>query len=476
VTREEADALFDSGREPTVARLLAQARLIEELKEKAGKDSRNSSLPPSNDRPDKKAKRRSAQPKRRAGRKRGGQPGHPGRRRELLPVEQVDDVQQYVPPGCEQCHGELEIDEAKVRRHQVFELPPIKPHVTEHQQHAGYCNACDRWTRAELPPDVPRGAFGPRLLAVVASLTGVYQLSKRAAVHLLENLLGVVMSLGAVSRCERAVSQAVAEPVAEAARHVEKQPVAHADETGWWQNNRRAWLWVAATSSVAVFMIHLRRNAEAARSLLGEFAGKLITDRWSAYGQWAARDRQLCWAHLLRDFQAFAERGGSSTCIGLELLKQGRQMFHWWHRVRDGTLARSTFITYMSPLRQRVEALLDEGAQCEHDKTAGTCRAILELKPALWTFVRTEGVEPTNNHGEREVRRGVLWRKRSLGTQSEAGSRFVERMLTVTATCQLQGRNVVAYLTDVCVAALRRQPAPSLLPDDSQAGTRDMAA
>jgi transposase len=172
----------------------------------------------------------------------------------------------------------------------------------------------------------------------------------------------------------------------------------------------------------------------------------------------------VCWAHLLRDFEAMRGRGAGSEEIGDALLAQAHQMFVWWHRVREGTLQRSTFRSYMSPLRQEVERLLEVGSRCGVPKTAGTCREILKRREALWTFVQVEGVAPTNNTAERSIRPGVQWRKGSFGTQSEDGSRFVESMMTVVATLKQQQRNVLEYLTAAHEAALRGEAAPSLIP------------
>jgi transposase len=270
-----------------------------------------------------------------------------------------------------------------------------------------------------------------------------------------------------VTACEQATRAALAAPVAAAQTYVQQQPVAHVDETGWREARHRAWLWVAAAAAVTVFLVQARRGAVAAQALLGAFAGILVTDRWSAYNGWSVWRRQRCWAHLRRHFTAFAEAPGAAGRLGHALLAETRQLFAWWYRVRDGTLARATFRGYVGPLRQRVEALLREGARCGHPKTEGTCREILTLAPALWTFVRVPGVEPTNNAAERAIRPGVLWRKGSFGSHSPAGSRFVERMMTVAATLKQQHRNVVDYVTLACEAALRGEPAPTLLPSQA---------
>jgi transposase len=299
----------------------------------------------------------------------------------------------------------------------------------------------------------------------VALLSGRYHLSKRDIAEIMNDFFQAEISLGSVSTLEQRTSAALSEPVAEARDYVKEQPVVHMDETGWREGQQKAWLWVAATSWVTVFLIRCSRGGKVAREMLGEtFSGILNSDRWSAYNWQPVARRQLCWAHLLRDFQAFVERGGESQRIGEAILAQCNQMFDWWHQIRDGTLTRATFQANMEAVQQKVGELLREGAACAHDKTAGTCRDILKREAALWTFVHVEGVEPTNNLGERQVRPGVIWRKMSFGTQSAAGSRFAERIMTVVSTLKQQQRNVLSYLTEACDAANWERPAPSLLP------------
>jgi len=382
-----------------------------------------------------------------------------------VPVEEVDEVVVLKPNQCSSCHAPLSGDDASPFRHQVIEIPPIKPVITEYQWHQLTCPACGETTRAPWPAGVPSGTYGPRVHATVALCTGSYRLSKRTTGQVMDDLFGVPMSVGTISQSEKATTEVVAEPVEEARAYVQEQAVAHLDETSWRQGNKRAWLWVAVTSLVTVFLVRLSRGADVARELLGEAcSGILVTDRYSAYNWYPVRWRQVCWSHLLRDFEAIRGRGGASEEIGAALLGQAHQMFTWWHRVRDGTLKRSTFRSYMSPLRREVERLLDAGSRCGMPTTAGTCRDILKRREALWTFVQVEGVEPTNNTAERAIRPGVQWRKGSFGTQSEAGSRFVESMMTVVATLKQQQRNVLEYLTAAHEAALRGEAAPSLLP------------
>jgi transposase len=452
--------------EETVLRLQAAIQQLEatvhQVREQLQQNSRTSSRPPSSDPPQVLGQRPRREP---SGRRPGGQAGHEGQTRALLPVEEVDAVVPVKPERCPRCQHPLLGADPQPQRHQVTEIPPVKPVVTEYQLHRLVCPVCGEATRAEVPAGVPAGGFGPRVQAITALCTGAYHLSKRTTQTVLEDLFGVSMGLGTVANLEQATAQVLAEPVAEARAYVQAQPTAYLDETGWRERRQRAWLWAAVTAGVTVFVIRLSRSGKVAQELLGDrFWGYLVTDRWSAYTWYPPWRRQVCWAHLLRDIEAMIARGGGSREIGEALRAQARQMFHWWHRVRDGTLAPASFASYMRPIRREVERLLEAGQTCEVPKTEGTCREMLKLRQALWTFVRHPEVEPTNNAAERAIRPGVLWRKGSFGTQSAEGSRFVEAMMTAVATLKQQHRPVLNYLTTACAAALYGEPIPALLP------------
>ena len=445
-----------------VARVQALEAEVAGLREQVNRNSGNSSQPPSSDGPQVPPKpRRQAK----SGRKRGGQKGHPGAKRKLVPIDQVKEAHDVKPDTCRHCGHELEGTDPEPYRHQVMEIPPVVAEVAEYRIHTLTCSRCGINTRAELPDGVPQGAFGPRLQAMVSLLSGQYHLSKRDITSVMADFFQADMGLGSVPTLEQRTSDAISQPVDEARGYVRSQPVAHLDETGWRQAHQKAWLWVAATKLVTVFLIRLSRGSQVAKEILGEtFQGIVVSDRWSAYNWLSTLLRQLCWAHLLRDFQAFVERGGASQSIGEALLAQAELMFQGWHQLRDGTISRTAFQENMQPVQHKVGKLLRQGADCDHQRTAGTCRDILKREEALWTFVRVEGIEPTNNLGERQVRPGVLWRNHSFGTQSQAGSRFAERIMTVVATCKQQQRNALDYLTQACDAANRSQQAPSLLP------------
>jgi transposase len=437
---------------------------IAHLEEQLNQNSTNSSRPPSSDGP--AVKRSPPQPP--SGRRRGGQSGHALQQRPLLPPDHTYTLK---PSTCRRCGKPLTGDDPQPLRHQVLDLPPIRPVVTEYQLHRLPCCGCGTSTCAALPRGVPTHQAGPRLQATVSVLTGQYRLSKRQAETLCEDLFDVPLSAGAVCDLEQQTAAAL-EPVVEPLQdHVRTQPI-NMDETSWREQRQRAWLWVAVTASVTVFHIARHRSGAVVRRLLGPgFHWVLTSDRFSAYNWLALRQRQLCWAHLQRDFQAMVDRGGEAEEVGNALLCFAEDVFTWWYRVRDGTpqrMSRATFQQYIRELRPHFRAALERGARCGCAKTAGTCGEILKVETALWTFVRKEGIEPTNNAAERALRPAVLWRKSSYGTDSAAGSRFVERMLSVVATCRQQGRNTLDYLTACCQAALDRVPPPSLLPQASQ--------
>jgi transposase len=434
-------------------------RRVEELEARLARNSSNSSQPPSSDPPGV-----SPSIKEPTGKKRGGQPGHKGHKRSLAPPEQVAETTDVKPHGCRRCGKRLVGSDENPYRHQIVDIPRVIGKIVEFRLHALSCNDCKITTRAVLPPGIPTRPFGPRLQSLMAICAGSYHLSKRMIEELVSDFFGVDISVGSVSNLEQDTSEAIAEPVMEAVAHVQEQPVVHADETGWTEAKKKAWLWAAIAGNVAVFLIRRGRGRAVAKELLGAFfSGILNSDRWCGYNWVKTARRQLCWAHLIRHFVAFEEYGSEANALGLALQKRCDVMFDYWHRVRDGTLMRSSFQEYMRPIRREILDLLRRGRACSSVKVGGMCREILLLEDALFTFVRVTGVDPTNNAAERAIRPAVLWRKGSFGTDSPKGSRFVERILTVVTTLRLQKRSVLDFVTAACEARLMGKPAPSLL-------------
>ena len=453
----------------------------ERLREQAGQSSRNSSVPPSKERPQHKKPRRA----RCTTRPPGGQPGHPGVTRPLVPPEQVTTTLLVTPTRCPGC-GHLFPDDAPTTgnpyRHQVFELPPILPTVTEYQLAHCACPDCGRTVRAPRPAGVPALTLGPRAQALVTLLTGQYHLAKRQVATCLRDVCGLPLSAASVCAIEAAVSAALAAPVAAVRTAVAQAPAKNVDESGWPQRRepdagqpadtplKRGWLWSITTPDASVYRIRRSRGQGVARELLGgrppttALTGVVVTDRYSAYNWLPLAYRQLCWAHLDRDFLAISERADpTAQRIGQGLMSQADTLFHAWRRYREGALTFPELGAMLQPVRAEVAALLRAGHESD-PKTKTVCHLLLQLEPALWTFLRVEGVEPTNNAAERSQRRGVMKRDRTFGTQSSAGSRYVERVLTTVATCQLQRRNVLDYLTEALRAHLHGTPAPSLIP------------
>lgn len=438
------------------------AELVEELKRRLGQDSSNSSKPPSSDTPASRNKRKQARKDRksRGKRKRGGQKGHKGHKRALLPESEVDEFIHLYPSECENCWEALpEVADPYAKRHQVTELPPVEPHTTEYRWHEVRCPCCGYRTRAKQDGRVPKSAFGPRLSSILVLLTGVYHLSRRQAQRVAADLFGVQISLGALSNIEARVSHAVAPAVDEAFRHVRRAKVKHTDGTSWLQAGLTLSLWTIATTAATVFKIISDGSTATLQPLYGALRGILVSDRATALNFWAMERRQVCWAHLLRRFISFSERDGPAASLGKEMLDYTGVMFEYYRAYKAGELSRAKLIEWMTPVRQQFEALLARADAAKIKDVSGSCRNMLKHKDALWTFVEQHGVEPTNNHAERELRAFVLWRKRSFGTQSERGNLFAERLMTIAHTARKQNKNVLAFLTACCQP---QTPTPSL--------------
>lgn len=449
----------------------------QQLREQVNLNSKNSSIPPSQD--SSKGFKPKGNP--RSSKKRGGQPGHLGHERKLYPSEWCQSITEHYPQACWRCGSELHGEDPQPYRYQIVELPPIIPQVEEHRFHQLVCPHCDAGTRALLPEIVNSSGYGEGVVATVALLSGMYRQSHQMVQQLLADLFGIAISVGSINQLRTEASHAVAEAVSDAQQYVQQQANVNMDETSFAQGNadgqnpqnRKGWLWVMVTPWVSYFEIFLSRAQAVAQQLLGQtFEGTVSSDRYSAYGWINVAQRQVCWAHLKRDFTQIAERKGLSGKLGQALLDQQQVLFELWYRVRDGTLGRAQFIDAVAPIQQQVHALLTEaanyavggGEKTPLAKTVRTCRQLLSIEPALWTFVTHEGIDPTNNAAERALRPAVLWRRSSFGSKSVAGSLFVARMLTVVTTLRAQQRNVLVYLVEACRAARQGQSPPSLLP------------
>jgi transposase len=379
----------------------------------------------------------------------------------------VNETLHYWPAACAHCHASLpqspQPNDPEPSWHQVADIPNILAHVIEHLAHGSRCRGCGHCTWAEIPAEIRAHGFGTNLAATIVYLSGFFRGSKRMIEELVEALFGIPLSLGTVANLEQEASAALAQPHAEAQQAVRAAPAKNADETGWRQAGQRRWLWMAATQTVAVFMVCAGRGKTALAALLGEVIhGVVSCDRWSAYNDLKPAFRQSCWSHLKRDFQKWLDRGGAGIPIGQAGLEAARRLFGLWRDFREGRLGRSELQDGLAPVQDELHATLQTGAACEDQRVRRFCRNVLKVFPTLWTFARVEGVEPTNNHAERTLRRAVIWRKVSFGNHSATGCRFAERILTVIQTLRLQGRPVLDYLRQALAEHRSGRSAPTL--------------
>jgi transposase len=437
-----------------------EAELDELRRQGKGKTPQNSSLPPSTQHPHAKPALRKPKSKK----KRGGQPGHAKHQRPLIPTEDCDRVEPLKPEQCRRCGEELSGSDPEPLRHQVWELPEIKPHVTEYQRHRLECRRCGETTCAPLPAGVPPGQSGPRLMAFTALLMAYYRQSKRRTAEFLATLLGQPCSAALTVKMQTQVTAAVRPAYEELAAQLPNEAHVNGDETPTKEANGKAWLWTFVARLFTLFTVRATREATAVDEFLTPGFGGIVTcDRAKMY--WRVGRLQWCWAHLKRDFQALIDRGDNQAKrLGYDLRRMTCKLFEHWANYRDGTISRTAFVRRMASVRREVERLLRRGVESGNKSLVGMCEELYEHRAWLWTFVRCEAIEPTNNAGERALRHAVIWRKLSFGTQSAGGSRFVETLLTVIETCRQQSRNVFEYLTAAVHCHLACQPAPSLLP------------
>jgi transposase len=444
-----------------VARQSAQIELLTEL---LNRNSKNSHLPPSSDGPGSGGGAAGSQrPK--SGRKRGGQKGHRGSYRELLPADRVDTFVDMFPEVCLSCACLLpRVVDAAAWRYQQIDLHDHRPHLTEWRLHEVDCERCGAGTRADYgSAQVPTSAFGPCLTAVVAMLTGAYHLSRRKTQKLLAELFGISVSLGAISAMEQRASAALKSAHEEALREVQYAGVKHTDATSWTRAGKLMSLWTLASTAATVYQIFVDGCRDTIRPMFGPRLGILVSDRATVFGFWVMALRQVCHAHLLRKFVAFSERDGPAGAIGRELLELSALMFEYWHGFKDGLLTRQELQFWLRPVQRDIERLLERGERADIDRLSGSCADILAHRDALWTFVTHEDVAPTNNHGELELRDFVLWRKRSFGSQSERGERFAERVMTAVRTARKQGKDVLDFIVGSVTAHVDGTPPPQLI-------------
>jgi transposase len=436
------------------------AKQVVELTRKLNENSSNSNKPPSSDGlGDRRKIRKKKKP---TGRNRGGQPGHKGSCRQMLPAKQVDRFVDVYPDCCDVC-GEKppQVPDPRPWRVQVVEILEFGGReITEVHGHTVKCH-CGEWVapaREQMPP----AAFGPRLCALISMLTGDFKLSRRQVPPFLNAAFGIDISLGSVSNIEGRMTNATADPSDEAMERVVSAQAKHVDETSWLRDAARCSVWVFATLTATVIRIAADGRRKTLRKLLGRSKGTLISDRASVFLYWDMKRRQICWSHLLRLFVGFSQRDGPAAAFGKELVEYAELVFLYWRRHRGKTLPREEYVRLMEAVKAAMKPCLERAVRAELVDVSGSCANLLAHWDAMWTFVYSPHIEPTNNHAERELRPVVLWRKRCFGTQSDRGDRFAERMLTVTQTARKQGLRPLDFLHQCYMAMLNGAPAPSL--------------
>jgi transposase len=449
-------------RQPPEAQAIIRILLarIADLEARLNKTPQNSSLPPSTQHPHAKP----AKPLRKSKRKRGGQPGHPRHERALIPTAECDEVVPLTPAECRRCGTKLTGNDDDPLRHQVYELPDIQPIVIEYQQHRLRCPGCGETTCAALPAGVPRGGSGPKLIAFVALLMACFRQSKRRTSLFVTSILNIPCCPSLTVKHQAIATQALGPAYAELVAALPTQSHLNGDESPTKEGPVKSWLWTFVAGTFTVFALRGSRAATAIGELLGEtFAGVMSCDRAKMY--WRCGRLQWCWAHLKRDFQALIDDPDHQVKrLGHDLMRPTKELFRHWSRCRDGTLTRRGFQRLMQPIRREIDGLLLRGAFSGNPRLTGRCWELHDHREWLWTFLEVTGVEPTNNAAERSLRHAVIWRKLSFGTQSAAGSRFVETLLTVIETCRQQERNVFEFVTQAVTRHFHHQPSPSLLP------------
>lgn len=439
------------------------------------KNSVNSSKPPSSDGLAGKSRQRGRR-KKKSKRKPGGQKGHPGHHRPLASPEQVQEVRPVLPVECKHCSQSLPQQPEQietvgpVQRHQVTELPPIQPYIIEYQCPKVVCPACGESTRAALPEEA-LGDFGPQLMGLIAYLTIYCRMPRRVVEAFLEQVLGISMSLGSTQKCWEIASAAVAQPCQELEKQLKNEPVLNSDETGWRNNGEKRYIWALVAHNFVYYTVAATRSSTVLIHLLGAvFAGILCSDRFSAYFKYHQGLSQLCWAHLKRNILGIRDFAKTTDAQRFcrNALALYASLFRLWRKFQGGLIDRRQLILRSIPLQKRWFALAEQYLDSNDKEVRNLATALFQHCGRLFTFIEHPGVEPTNNCVERALRIAVQLRKINFGNRSAQGEVATARLLTVTQTCRMQGRNALGYLTEAIICHRRHQPAPSLLPHPPQ--------
>lgn len=448
--------------EPLLLKIAALQEEVSELKEKLSINSKNSSKPPSTDL--KKSKKKKKISNKKSNKKQGAQPGHKGVNRKLEPVENINNIVECNPVSICDCGSNIVLN-SKYIRHQVYDINNYNSlFLTEYQIFKGACRCCNKKYKASLPKELDNTMLGSALKSRMSTLVSDFKLSKRDIKSLLKLFYGLEISLGTVSNAEARVTNALEQPYNSLAKITKEQNNLNADETRHYENNKINWAWVATNNDLTLLMFDKSRGKKAAKKLLGEnYSGILTTDRYCAYNIVDSLQRQLCWSHITRDFIKISQRANDAGKIGDQLLFHQNKIFYYWNKYKLGVINFDKLGKAISIIKKSLKSCLNNAINCSHKRTSGTCKNILKFFESLFTFAKHEGIEPTNNHGERQIRKYVIYRKLSFGTQSKRGSRFIERIFSISATCKQQSKNTIEYIKQSIISFNSGLPPPVLL-------------
>ena len=428
-------------------------KAIEDLKEKLNINSKNSSKSPSSD--PHRAKKKKIKKK-----KRGPKHGHKGFWRKLFFKNKITSSKNIFPKKCPKCGGE-KLKSIKVEKRQVIELPEIKPVINEYNIYTGRCINCNQKVKAERPKDC-KYLFGPRLMGFISLIIGEMTLPTRKMQKLLK-YLNIPISLGSIVNIQKLAGKILKKPYENVLSHVLKQKNIHADETSWKTFYDRKWLIVTTTKDSVAFKIEKSRSQEIFNKIFKGYDGILISDRCPSYNMHKG-NRQLCLAHIARDFAKISERIKIEGKIGKRLVEELNAIFKKWNAFKENLLTRKELQDILEITNIRfIKNLLLMGFLLKNTKTSRTCRNLLKKFNYLWTFIYKEEIEPTNNLAERDIRPAVIWRKLSFGTQSIEGEKYVERILSIIGTMKKRNKNPFKYLYHCFQSHIREGPIPSPL-------------
>lgn len=429
----------------------------QELKEKLGANSLNSSKPPSQD------PNRTSRHSKPTGGKPGGQAGHAGHKRTLYPPEKVSKTIEIRPEVCPKC-GAINFEQipVAVEIRQVIDLPEISPEITQYNIYTCKCPCCWKHVRGDVPKEAERG-FGPRLMGFVTMLTGEGHLTKRKICSIAAHL-GLKISLGALCNIHRLAGDLLQAPAEAIQQFVLGQDKLNADESGWRVQKKRCWIWIGASSKATFFKIDPSRSHQAYLRIFGIFRGTLTTDRHGAYNKYEG-SKQSCLAHIDRHFEKMSERPGIDGSFGRLLEGQLDLIFGLWGEFKKGTFPRPILQEEAKEHVANIRAILIFTArEAKNSKSAALAHDLLGRFSTLWTFLFVEGIEPTNNLAERNLRPAVIFRKLSGGSQSDWGARFTERLMTVVCTLKQNTMNTFTFLTEVFRAHQKARAPPMPIP------------